>query len=117
MERGELELWELMRDNLRHAGVQELCPAGVVMTGGGACLEGLAELCERVIKRPVRVASPMPIAKLPAQLAEPQFATMIGMAMYSHRSTAARMMSPDQGVGSRPRALRMGLGAEGPGIG
>ena len=105
------ELCELLRDHLRHAGVQELCPAGMVMTGGGACLAGLAELCERVIKRPVRVARPVPIAKLPAELAEPQFATMIGLAMYSHRGTVARLMSPDQGLGSRLRALWTRLGA------
>ena len=104
------ELCELLRDHLRHAGVMELCPAGVVLSGGGASLNGLAELCERVIKRPVRVAAPTPIAKLPAELTEPEFATAVGLAMYAHRAAAARL-SPEHGLGSRLRALWARMGA------
>jgi cell division protein FtsA len=36
------ELCELMRDHLKQAGVLELCPAGVVLTGGGSRMTGLA---------------------------------------------------------------------------
>ena len=88
----------------------ELCPAGVVLTGGGAGLNDLSELCERVMKRPVRVGTPVSIAKLPPQLAAPAFATAIGLAMYAHRNAVARM-SPDQGIGSKLRALWTRLGA------
>ena len=104
------ELCELLRDHLRQAGVLELCPAGVVLTGGGAGLNDLSELCERVMKRPVRVGTPVSIAKLPPQLAAPAFATAIGLAMYAHRNAVARM-SPDQGIGSKLRALWTRLGA------
>jgi cell division protein FtsA len=104
------ELCELLRDHLRQAGVLELCPAGVVLTGGGAGLNDLAELCERVMKRPARVGMPVSIAKLPPQLAQPAFATAIGLAMYAHRNAVARI-SPEQGIGSRLRALWTRLGA------
>lgn len=104
------ELCELLRDHLRQAGVLELCPAGVVLSGGGASLNGLAELCERVIKRPVRVAAPTSIFKLPVELAEPQFATAMGLAMYAHRTVAAKM-SPEHGLSSRLRAFWTRLGA------
>jgi cell division protein FtsA len=70
----------------------------------------LAELCERVIKRPVRVAAPNSIAKLPVELAEPQFATAMGLAMYAHRTVAAKM-SPEHGLSSRLRAFWTRLGA------
>ena len=35
------ELFEMLRDNLRHAGMFELLRAGVVLTGGGCRLPGI----------------------------------------------------------------------------
>jgi cell division protein FtsA len=104
------ELCELVRDHLRQAGVLELCNAGVVLTGGGSRLNGLGQVCEDVVRRPVRLASPIPIAKMPAQLAEPEFAVLLGLAMYAHRTTAAKVTEM-QGLGNRLRALFARLGA------
>ncbi|HWX53765.1 MAG TPA: cell division protein FtsA [Verrucomicrobiae bacterium] len=104
------ELCELLRDHLRHAGMLDACPAGMVLTGGGARLEDLAELCERVMKRPVRVAPPVTMAKAPVELNQPEFATLIGLAMYAHRNAMARL-SPEHGLGSRLRSLWTRLGA------
>src|SRR2546423_1487039 len=104
------ELCELLRDHLHHAGVLELCSAGIVLTGGGARLNGLPEIFERVLQRPVRMAVPGAIAKMPAQLAEPEFATVIGLAMYAHRTTVAKI-SQEHGFGSRLRSLLARLGA------
>jgi cell division protein FtsA len=104
------ELCELIRDHLRQAGVLDLCNAGVVLSGGGSRLNGLAQVCEDVLKRPVRLASPVPIAKMPAKLAEPEFATLVGLAMYAHRTTAAKVTEM-QGFGNRLRALFAKLGA------
>ena len=105
-----IELCELLRDHLQHAGVLDLCGAGVVLTGGGSRLTGLGEICEQVLKRPVRLASPAPLARMPVQLAEPEFATVIGLAMYAHRTTVARI-TQDHGFSSRLRALWAKLGA------
>jgi cell division protein FtsA len=103
-------LCELLRDHLQQAGVLEICNAGVVLTGGGSRLNGLREVCDKMLDRPVRLASPVPIAKMPAQLAEPEFATVIGLAMYAHRTTAARMI-PEQGLGTRLKTFLARLGA------
>ncbi len=104
------ELCELMRDHLQQARVLELCTAGVVLTGGGSRLTGIGEVCEGVLMRTVRMASPLPIAKMPAELAEPEFSTVVGLAMYAHRTTVARM-TQDQGLGFKLRALLARLGA------
>ena len=104
------ELCELIRDHLRQAGVLELCNAGMVLTGGGSRLNGLAQVCEDVVRRPVRLASPIPIAKMPAQLAEPEFAVLVGLAMYAHRTSVAKVTEM-QGLGNRLRALFAKLGA------
>lgn len=104
------ELCELMRDHLKQAGVLDLCAAGVVLTGGGSRMNGLAEVCQQVLDRPIRMASPEPIADMPPELAEPEFATAVGLAMYAHRTTVARM-NPEQGFGHKLRALLAKLGA------
>ena len=104
------ELCELLRDHLRQAGVLELCNAGVVLTGGGSRLNGLAEVCEKLLQKPVRMASPAPLMSMPEQLAEPEFATVIGMAMYAHRTAAAKMIS-QEGFGAKVRTLLARLGA------
>ncbi len=104
------ELCELMRDHLRQAGVLDACNAGLVLTGGGSRLNGLAEVTERILDRQVRLASPQPIADMPPQLMEPEFATVIGLAMYAHRTTAAKMIQ-EQGFGAKVRTLLAKLGA------
>lgn len=105
-----VELCEMMRDHLQQAGVLELCHAGLVLTGGGSRLSGLAQVCEDVMKQPVRLGSPVPIAKMPAQLAEPEFATILGLATYAHRTSTAKV-TEFQGFGYRLRSLFAKLGA------
>jgi cell division protein FtsA len=106
------ELCELMRDHLQQAGVMELCNAGIVLAGGGSRLNGLAKVCENVLNKPVRLASTVPIARMPASLAEPEFAALVGLATYAHRTGAAKVTEMQGlGLGHRLRALFAKLGA------
>src|SRR6516164_1046292 len=98
------ELMELLRDHLRQAGVYELLGAGVVFTGGASRLNGLIDTAEDSLHRPARLGYPVPIAKLPSTLLEPEFSTAIGMVLYGHRARQARM-NIDRGFGARLRAL------------
>ena len=98
------ELFEHVRDNLRHAGVLELCGAGIALTGGGARLNGIAETAEQILRRPVRLPLPAPVDKMPAELAAPEFAAVIGMIFYGNRMRMARS-AQEQGFTARLRAL------------
>jgi cell division protein FtsA len=104
------ELMELLRDHLRQAGIADLLGAGLVFTGGGSRLNGLLEIAEDVLRRPVRQGYPVPIAKLPSDLLEPEFSTAIGMVLYGHRARQARM-NLDKGLGAKIRALFARQGA------
>jgi cell division protein FtsA len=84
------ELFELLRDNLRHAGMLELCAGGVVLSGGASRLPGILDVAESVLRRPVRQSWPTPLARMPSMLAEPEYATILGMAFYAHRARMAR---------------------------
>ena len=98
------ELMELLRDQLRQAGVFELLGAGLVFTGGAARLNAFIDTAEDMLRRPVRLGYPVPIAKLPSNLLEPEFSTAIGMVLYGHRARQARM-NVDRGFGARLKAL------------
>ncbi len=98
------ELFELMRDNLRQAGVLELCSAGVVLTGGGSRLNAILDIAEDVLRRPARKAVPAPISKMASQLAEPEFSSSIGMILYGHRARLARG-TQDSSFTSKLKAL------------
>jgi cell division protein FtsA len=104
------ELMELLRDHLRQAGVADLLGAGLVFTGGGSRLNGLLEIAEDVMHRPIRQGYPVPIAKLPSELLEPEFGTAIGMVLYGHRARQARM-NLDRGLGAKIRSLFAKQGA------
>ena len=98
------ELFEHVRDNLRHAGVLDLCGGGIVLTGGGSRLTAIAETAEQVLRRPARLPMPAPVDKMPAELAAPEFAAVIGMIFYGNRTRQARR-AQEQGITARLRAL------------
>jgi cell division protein FtsA len=84
------ELFELIRDNLRQSGMLDVCVGGVVLSGGGSHLGGILDVAESVLHRPVRLSWPTPLAKMPSTLADPEYATVLGMVFYGHRSRIAR---------------------------
>jgi cell division protein FtsA len=104
------ELFEMMRESLRQSGMFELCLAGVVLTGGASRLPGIFDVAESALRRSVRLSWPAPLAKMPSTLAEPEFATVLGMVNYGHRARIARGYQ-EGGLGSRLKAMLVGKGA------
>jgi cell division protein FtsA len=104
------ELFEMMREMLRHSGMFEACVAGIVLSGGGSRLPGIFDVAESVLRRAVRLSWPTPLAKMPASLAEPEFATVLGMVNYGQRARIARGLQEDR-WGSKLKALLVGKGA------
>jgi cell division protein FtsA len=104
------ELFEMLRDNLRHAGMLELCVGGIVLCGGGSRLPGILDVADSVLRRPIRPSWPSPLSKMPSTLAEPEYATVLGMAFYGHRARIARGIQ-DERWSSRFMALFAKKGA------
>ena len=98
------ELFEMMREHLRQAGVLELCGAGSVLTGGASRLPAMAEVAENVLRKPSRVAAPAPISRMPAALAEPEYSSAVGLIFYGHRTRLARGPQ-DASITAKLRAL------------
>jgi cell division protein FtsA len=104
------ELFEMLRDNLRHSGMLDICLAGIVLTGGASRLPGLLDIADSVLRRPVRLSWPLPLGKMPSTLAQPEYAMAIGMIFYGHRARNARGIQ-DARWGSRLKAMFAGKGA------
>src|SRR5437879_2992224 len=87
------ELLSLVRDELQRGGFGALIPAGLVLSGGGAHLKGLAELAEGMFNLPVRLAAPRGLEGMPEQLSQPEYATVVGLLLYGAR---ARRQAPQR---------------------
>ena len=101
------ELFTMLRDNLRQGGVLEALGAGCVLTGGGAKLLGLLDNAESLLRVPARVGSPVPLSRMPAELAKPEFAAAIGMLLYTHR-TQIRRAGEEFGLKAKLRSIFAG---------
>ncbi len=97
----------MMRESLRQSGMFDACLAGIVLSGGGSRLPGIFDVAESVLRRPVRLSWPTPLAKMPSTLAEPEYATVLGMVNYGQRARVARGFQGDR-WGSRLKSLLVG---------
>ena len=83
------ELFELIQEAVREAGLEDQIAAGYVLTGGTAKMEGVVEFAEEVFQMPVRIASPLPVQGLKEYVDDPRYATVVGLLHYgmqAHKS-------------------------------
>ncbi|MBP7547386.1 MAG: cell division protein FtsA [Corallincola sp.] len=77
------ELFELVLDEIRHVGLDEQqLAAGIVLTGGAAKMEGVAEFAEGIFQVPVRVGAPIKVRGLTDYINDPTYATAVGLLHY-----------------------------------
>jgi cell division protein FtsA len=93
------ELLTLVRDELQRGGFTSLIPAGLVLTGGGAHLQGLVELAEGMFHLPARVAVPRGLEGMPLMLSRPEYATVVGLLLYGARARRQAPLKPATFVG------------------
>lgn len=96
------EIFEMVQAELRRSGLEELVAAGIVLTGGGAKMEGVVELAEEMFHMPVRVAIPQGVTGLGDMLANPVYATGIGLLLHGSRQSVSqgRAVAAGDAVGS-----------------
>lgn len=76
------ETLKLVLLRVRQAGLRQLPPGGLVITGGAAELPGLVELAEKATGSHARLAYPTGILGLPSQLKKPAFSTSVGTLLW-----------------------------------
>ncbi|MBL1278050.1 MAG: cell division protein FtsA [Ectothiorhodospiraceae bacterium] len=86
------ELLTLVQNELRRSGFEEMCAAGIVLTGGTAKMEGVIELAEEIFHMPVRLGVPQHVTGLVDVVRNPIYATGVGLLLYGnqHHSDAQK---------------------------
>jgi cell division protein FtsA len=84
------EIFNLVLTEIERAGFAQRLNGGVVITGGAAAMQGVAELAADVFGTGVRIGSPEEnIGGLTDSVDAPRFATVVGLAQYGAQRSAA----------------------------
>jgi cell division protein FtsA len=84
------EIFNLVLTEIERAGFAQRLNGGVVITGGAAAMQGVAELAADVFGTGVRIGSPEEnIGGLADSVDAPRFATVVGLALYGANRSAA----------------------------
>ena len=76
------------------SGLEKEIRSGIVLTGGGAELEGIVEVAESIFDGPVRRGVPAGVGGLIDVVSRPEWATATGLLLYGHRHKASRRRGP-----------------------
>ena len=87
------EIFEMVQAELRRSGFEELVRVGMVLTGGGAKMEGVVELAEEMLQMPVRIGIPQHVAGLAEVVGNPVHASGVGLLLMGSRMDAPRARS------------------------
>ncbi|API85984.1 cell division protein FtsA [Francisella uliginis] len=89
------EIFEALYRELDQNRLLEVISSGIVFTGGGAKLKGLARLAEDMFKLPVRVGGPIEVSGANEVVHNPSYSTVVGLLKYASENAQE---GPEQGV-------------------
>jgi len=85
------ELFTLVQAELRRSGFEDICAAGIVLTGGTAKMEGVVELAEEIFHMPVRLGMPQGVTGLVDVVRNPIYATGVGLLLFGQHNRGPGM--------------------------
>ena len=92
------EIFNLALDEIQRAGFAQRLNGGVVITGGAAAMQGVAELAADVFGTGVRIGQPEEnLGGLSDAVQAPRFATVVGLALYGAHRMAANFATNGRG--------------------
>jgi cell division protein FtsA len=97
------EIFHLVWDEIRRAGYEKSLHSGIVLTGGGAILDGMPEIAEQIFDLPIRRGCPAGIGGLADHVNSPTFATGVGLALYGYRNSIGEASRAPVGAGALVR--------------
>ncbi len=78
------ELFEAVDAELRKVDRSGMLPVGVMLTGGGAKLEGIVDVARRVLRLPCAIGAPVSVSSAIDEIHDPAFATAIGLVVWGY---------------------------------
>ncbi|HCP23606.1 MAG TPA: cell division protein FtsA, partial [Dehalococcoidia bacterium] len=106
-----MEIIKLIVMKVTQSGLKSFPSGGIVLTGGGAEMTGLAELVQKTLGGQVRIGYPEEIAGLPDQLRKPAFSAAVGLLLWGikHQGETRSSLNGDRSM-SGLKSFRWGLG-------
>ncbi len=101
------ELFTLIQAELRRSGFEDLCAAGIVLTGGSSKMEGAVELAEEIFHMPVRLGAPQYVTGLVDVVRNPIHSTGVGLLLFGYQNRAMRESEARMGSGFKSIWNRM----------
>ncbi len=101
------ELFTLIQAELRRSGFEDLCAAGIVLTGGSSKMEGAVELAEEIFHMPVRLGVPQYVTGLVDVVRNPIYSTGVGLLLFGHQNRSQPDLERRYGGGFRGVLNRM----------
>ncbi|MCL5950833.1 MAG: cell division protein FtsA [Chloroflexi bacterium] len=95
------EICQLILTEVKHSGYENLLPAGVVLCGGTAELEGIGGFAREALEMPVRIGAPRDIDGYTDRVATPAFATSVGLAQWGLRQSQGEIGAASHRDGHR----------------
>jgi cell division protein FtsA len=100
------EIFSLVAERIEKGGFTDRLGAGIVLTGGGAAIDGVTDLAEQTFATPVRVGVPGEgIGGLVDSVCRPKFATAAGLALYGARRTISEYADAGGPGSGRPAGV------------
>ncbi len=97
------DIFELIGAHLKKIGRNELLPAGVILTGGGANLANIESFAKNALKLPAKIGTPVITPKIQdKQILNPKWATSLGLCILGSDET----LNPDTEAGLNPKKTR-----------
>ena len=97
------EIFHLVWDEIRRAGYEKSLNSGIVLTGGGAILDGMPEIAEQIFDLPIRRGCPAGVGGLADHVNSPTFATGVGLVLYGYRNSMGETARAPVGAGALVR--------------
>lgn len=96
------EIFILVEKELKKIGRSALLPAGVVLTGGGACLQGSVDLAKQTLKLPAQTGFPIELAGLIDKVDNPSYSVAVGMILWAlDNSFEHQAVKPEGGFSAK----------------
>ncbi|NNE58653.1 MAG: cell division protein FtsA [Hellea sp.] len=107
------EIFEILRDRMNQKGLDAYSGRRIVLTGGGAQLNGVRELAEYVFNKRARIGRPHGVLGLDESLSSPDFAVATGLLKYQFLKEKDVITGPPDLTGRRYMKKRYSGGSIG----
>ncbi|MCL2168011.1 MAG: cell division protein FtsA [Lentimicrobiaceae bacterium] len=101
--RVQMDILNQIQKAITESGYEKRIHAGLVLTGGGASLKHLKELCQYTLQRSARIGIPDIgfVNSIPSELKQPMFATSLGLLKHGIQVSEIKEIEKEKEEGGR----------------